>query len=209
MSIWYNLTVRNGLFDRTYVINLASRPERLERTKALLDSLGVEFQRFEAHRFAKEPLTIWNYWVPVGCSAMYGCLLSHLDCLRGARQDGLDDVLIFEDDIKPESGYLELRSYIDDLKSVEWDMFYLYPADAQGQSPVPKTRLRRLPGVPWRTHAYAVSCRYLNRLIQILETNQSNVLYPLDTLYRQCVDGRVYAPDRALFGQYTESDIGR
>lgn len=84
----------NGSQPNIYVINLASRPDKMERVDSLLKSRGIEYQRFEGIKgdewFDKDsPLT----------KGEIGCALSHLSIMKNALEKGMEWILIFEDDI--------------------------------------------------------------------------------------------------------------
>ena len=93
------------LADRTVCINLLERDDRLEQAKAQFTAVGlgdvVEFHRVNRH--------------PRG--GKYGCYDSHRSVIQKAYDDGLERVLIFEDDVKFTEGWekvvAEARAFID------------------------------------------------------------------------------------------------
>jgi len=82
-------------FDRVFVINLDSRPDRLREMGSQLRSIGYDFdgriQRFPAVKVAE----------PGGFRSIgaHGCFLSHLGCLEKALQSVARSVMILEDDV--------------------------------------------------------------------------------------------------------------
>lgn len=68
---------------KKYVINLDSRPGRLEETAEQFKNIGWEFERFAG-------IDLGNY---------LGCLQSHLQIVKSAKEQGLENVLVAEDDI--------------------------------------------------------------------------------------------------------------
>ena len=96
-------------FDKAYLINLDRRKDKLERSTAILNGLGIPFERFPAisppdgSTFS----VLHNVFWPSGAgfSAALGCLLSHHAVLSMAAGKGLRSVLIMEDDLAPCDGF--------------------------------------------------------------------------------------------------------
>jgi hypothetical protein len=68
---------------KKYVINLNRRPERLEHIKKEFEYIGWDFERFEA----------------IDLNSYEGCLQSHISIVKKAKQEGLEEIAVFEDDI--------------------------------------------------------------------------------------------------------------
>jgi glycosyl transferase family 25 len=109
-------------FERTYVINLPERTDRRLAMERELRQFGMAFEtgRVEIFR-AIRPSDALSF----PSVAILGCLLSHLEVLRQARNLGLSRVLVMEDDLVL-SG--QLRSQEDRLVQVLqescWDMVH-------------------------------------------------------------------------------------
>ena len=86
MMLWSN-------FERIVCINLKERPDRLEHAKAQFSKVGI-LDRVQFHVTEKSSKG--------GC---YGCFESHWQILKQAYEDGLNNVVIFEDDIVFRSGW--------------------------------------------------------------------------------------------------------
>jgi len=71
-------------FDKIYCINLDSRPERWDECLVEFNKLELEVERVEG--FQMEP-------------GIAGCSKSHLECVKKAKTNGYQNVLILEDDI--------------------------------------------------------------------------------------------------------------
>ena len=86
----------NDVFPHQVCINLDRRPERWEQSQLEFARHQIKFvRRFPA--LDGKVLTIpshWNY-----TPGAYGCLLSHLEIVREARERNLSSILIFEDDV--------------------------------------------------------------------------------------------------------------
>jgi glycosyl transferase family 25 len=83
-------------FDRVYVINLSSRPDRRREMQTQLERIGLSLNAPDVVLFeAIKPVD------PAGFPTLgaRGCFMSHLAVLREARDKGLASVLILEDDL--------------------------------------------------------------------------------------------------------------
>ena len=95
-----------------YVINLDRRTDRLEEFQEEMDMLQLPFKRFPG--ILKTPGTV-------------GCGMSHLAILKEARDLGLKNVLIFEDDFMLQVSKDEFWGAVDDFFKTEkdYDVFLL------------------------------------------------------------------------------------
>jgi len=96
-----------------FIINLDHRTDRLQAIDKEFKYMGWEYERFPA--------------VNTGC--YNGCILSHIEVARIAKERGLDCYMVFEDDavFMP---YIKkkLTEYNELLDKIEWDMFHFGPA---------------------------------------------------------------------------------
>ena len=102
-------------FDEIFCINLDRRPERWELSQKEFDKIGIldKVTRFSAIEDSH---------------AEKGCFESHLQCIFSARKRGLNNVLIFEDDVAFLKCYEERKfeKSIEMLKlKDDWEFFYL------------------------------------------------------------------------------------
>jgi GR25 family glycosyltransferase involved in LPS biosynthesis len=67
---------------KKYVINLERRTDRLEHIKKELDYIGWDYEIFKA----------------IDTNSHVGCTLSHIEIIKSAKQQGLESVMIIEDD---------------------------------------------------------------------------------------------------------------
>lgn len=68
---------------KKYIINLKDRPQRLSEVTLEFNKLNWEFERFEG----------------INTNSYIGCLQSHLEIIKIAKNNNLENVLIAEDDI--------------------------------------------------------------------------------------------------------------
>jgi hypothetical protein len=83
-------------FDDIRCICLAERDDRYVNAKGVLDSVGCPVRFFRPQRS------------PHGCA--FGCYQSHYICVKEAYEAGKQSLLIFEDDIKFNAGWEQVRA---------------------------------------------------------------------------------------------------
>jgi GR25 family glycosyltransferase involved in LPS biosynthesis len=151
-------------FDRVCVINLPASVTRRERTASRLRETGLaETVHWHAatNGHALHPPHWWN----AGHGA-WGCLLSHSRVVEDALRDGVERLLILEDDVifHRDAGRM-LETFMDQVPD-DWDQLFL--GGQHLSQPVP------VAGAPFvvrgtsitRAHAYAVHGRCLSRFHQ-------------------------------------------
>ncbi len=111
----------NQTFPHKVCINLDRRPNRWQEMQRKFEQHGIHsVQRFSA--LDGDDLKIPANWMHT--PGAYGCLLSHLQVVREARQRGLPSVLIFEDDVVFDDQLeTKLEACIEELPS-DWDMLF-------------------------------------------------------------------------------------
>lgn len=95
-----------------FVINLESRPDRLEQIQFELDYVGWDYEVFKA----------------INKNSYMGCTLSHLSIINIAKERGYDRVLVIEDDC---SFMPYVKTFIEDLENqidgIEFGVMNLSP----------------------------------------------------------------------------------
>jgi GR25 family glycosyltransferase involved in LPS biosynthesis len=101
-------------FDAIYCINLDRRTDRWQSVTRRFEKLGIAAK---VRRFAATE-TPYSHHI--------GCALSHRAIIADAARQGLDNVLVFEDDVLFSSNAeAELRRSIDELKRRDWSILFL------------------------------------------------------------------------------------
>jgi glycosyl transferase, family 25 len=111
------------IFARIVVINLPYRSDRRREMAAQLSRVGLHLNKLPVQLFpAVRPGTPQGF-PSIGAR---GCFLSHLEVLRGARMDGVERLLILEDDCDFASGSRDaLNARFARLADVQkWDLCY-------------------------------------------------------------------------------------
>ncbi len=110
---------------RAFIISLARYPERRHKTIAAYAAAGVRLEVFEAVDGTEK--IVFEAGESVACrngracphvfvwATQLGCYLSHYRLLRRAYEEGLERVLVFEDDSHPLPG---LRAALDELAAL-------------------------------------------------------------------------------------------
>lgn len=172
-------------FDRVYVLNLNSRPERWKDVSEELKRVGI-FERVTRIQGVSNP------------NPRMGCSLGHLACLKQARKDGAKTPLILEDDVRFFSGFEgALLNAIGSLPK-DWELFYvgynLDPSSSSSKAPefwgAHLLRIYRC----LTTHAYCVKRSSLRCLTKKFEAFLSKNEAPPDIVYA--------AMNRVSYGVY-------
>lgn len=198
-------------FDRVVCINLDRRPDRWQRFMENVASAGWPFtpvERISAVDAHKVPAPSW--WL-AGAGA-WGCHQSHVRILQQAIQDGVQSLLILEDDaVLPQRFSSIVETFLRNVPG-DWDAImlggqHLRPPDII-ESGVVSVRNGN------RTHAHALRGRYLREAYQHLcnypqhaQRPRFHVDHRLGMLH-ESGKYKVYAPDPWMVGQANgRSDI--
>jgi len=115
------LKILSILSTKVVCINLDRRPDRWQRIQKELARHGIE----AVERFAAvDGDTIEKPAGWIHTSGAYGCLLSHVEVVKEARQSAAQSVLIFEDDAVLDPDFQ--KKFARFIKEVphDWDMLY-------------------------------------------------------------------------------------
>jgi len=130
----------NNFFEKVYLINLKSRPDRLKISTEILNRYNIKFEIFEA--IEGNPGIITESEVLNKKPGAMGCLLSHLEIIKLAKANKYKNILIFEDDVELIDNFnIEFNDSIKELPN-EWDMIYLGGSNANKNKPLEKTNSR-------------------------------------------------------------------
>lgn len=199
-------------FDRVVVVTLARRVDRLEgflsRIRGANQYLADKLEPELAIDGSLCPPPAWWKTTP----GAWGCYRSHLRIIEDALQDGVESVLIFEDD----------ATFVDDFTSKAVRFFEALPAD-WGQAYLGGQHLSRAhlagPGIVHgvninRTHAYALRGPHgLQAAYQWLcSSDRWRDRHHVDHQYGRLHQSRTvvpYAPEEWLCGQAADeaSDV--
>ena len=157
-----------GYFDAIYVINLDSRPDKLESFNQGLLSAGLP-QEFIDSRIKRFPGIISPQKI-----GYEGCLLSHIQILREARDQKLNKVLIFEDDAEFIGSIEDLEKSIDQAKFFNWDVFYLGYNAVHQINQISQNLVSLIH--TYTTHAIAYHSRFFDHAITAMDQGRIKII---------------------------------
>ena len=195
-------------FDRVVCINLDEREDRWARVQQTVAPLldGVQLERFSAIKPDLAHAPVHN--------GRAGCLLSHRRVIEQAYRDGLDSVLVFEDDLGFDPQFeTKIKPTLESLQKKQWDLFYLGMTPKAPLLPAGEGLVRTLGGTT--THALAYHRRAMPELLKQLPDEQGVLNFlsrhkSVDRYYWQHLAPRMqtYASSPLLVFQHDDfSDI--
>jgi glycosyl transferase, family 25 len=158
-------------FDRTCIINLPERADRLRVIRKELRRCGGDDHPEKVQvPFAPKPEDA-NGFTSRG---VYGSYLSHFNILKDALRDGIQTVWILEDDATFSHRMVRDQARIAEfLQRNPWDMCFFGHSLHRELEGMPKGLIHHTAGFRW-AHCYAIHSRVLPRLIAYLEENMNN-----------------------------------
>lgn len=158
--------------DKTYLINLPYRTDRLRVSKKQLEQAGIEYTLFPAIDARKMKIV----GVDEKNQGLVGCFLSHFFILQEAVINNYKKIVVFEDDIimvdNFKSKYEEAISQI----SNKWQMLYLGYYERTGEGKLKVSENITIPKNTWGTHAYMLQ----NDGIKIMYDNLQEIKTHID-----------------------------
>lgn len=195
-------------FDRIVCINLDEREDRWARVQQTTAPLlgSVKLERFSAIKpdLAQDPVH----------NGRAGCLLSHRRVIEKAHRDGVESVLVFEDDLGFDGAFDDrIKPTVESLQQTKWDLFYLGMTPKAPLLPAGEGLVKTLGGTT--THAIAYHRRAMSTLLEKLPEEQGVLRFlsrhkSVDRFYWQHLAPRMnaYASSPLLVFQHDDfSDI--
>ncbi len=156
-------------FDRLAIINLPDRDDRRRALTKELSRIGIDID--------SPKVTIPDPPMPktpngFHSRGVYGSYLSHVEIIEKAYRDGLDTVLVLEDDAIFSRRFRNQQQAIaGHLHDHEWDLCFIGHT-VHKKLPDSPTGLLRFSGPFIWAHSYAVHRRVMPRLIEYLRQNE-------------------------------------
>lgn len=149
--------------EKAYYINLDYRTDRREEFENRISQLGIPVERFEAIKIKEGELP--NPFNDKNWHKKMGCAYSHLNIIQLAKEQGLKNVWIFEDDCKFVDGFIDkAQRCIDELKELEWDVFY-FGGEPNRKAQPHSDLLVKTNGV-YGAHSYVVNHTFYDKILR-------------------------------------------
>jgi GR25 family glycosyltransferase involved in LPS biosynthesis len=159
----------NKYFDAIFLVNLDRRPERLK-------SSCDELSKHNITDILRYPAIDGNEIEYHGKlnAGQIGCTLSHLGIVKYAKEQNLEKIFIFEDDISLADNFNDvMASALSELPD-NWDMFYAGGNHLKSFNPF-SHHLVKLNGT-LTTHAYGIHSRFYDTIINTIEASFNEVI---------------------------------
>jgi GR25 family glycosyltransferase involved in LPS biosynthesis len=156
-------------FDGAFYLNLDKRTERKEAFEKRSAEIGIQAERFPATQLSEgdvpNPLNNKDWHIKISCT------YSHFEMIKEAKSRGWKNCLIFEDDCIFEPNFIQkMKECIVDLKSVEWDMFYMGGEPNSECYSITDNLAKCTTGL-YGTHAYAINESFYDKILSIPYTS--------------------------------------
>ena len=171
------MTKLTDYFERVAIINRPDRPERKQNILNELKKIGLtENDVTFTKTFTPDNVVVPDYWVAT--PGAYCCFKSHLHALEQAQRDNVSNILLLEDDAIFCDSFNEGLKYVirdNCLHRTDYDILYLGGQHIKQELGVPIPYSKGLVEAfnVNRTHAYAVSNRMYEPLIQYLRNKRN------------------------------------
>ncbi|XP_050432465.1 glycosyltransferase 25 family member [Adelges cooleyi] len=213
------MPIDNIGLDKIYVINLARRTERRKRMRYCLNELGLNATFVEAtdgKALSDTDLEHMGVRLMPGYKDPYykrpitkgeiGCFMSHYRIWAAITSEGLDEVLILEDDVRFEPYFrFKLQAVLNDLRrlKVPWDLVYIgrKPLDDKSEIRMENSELLVWPGYSYWTLGYLLSGRGAKKL---LNADPLKRLLPVDEFLPIMFDQH---PQKEWLEQFEERNL--
>jgi hypothetical protein len=184
-------------FDGGFYLNLDKRIERRESFEKRSKEAGFEVERFSA--FELNEKDVRNPFNNNGWHIKISCTYSHFEMIREAKRRGWKNCVIFEDDcIFTDDFVNKVKICINELKDLEWDIFYM-GGEPGGECISVSDNLAKCTAGMYATHAYVINESFYDKVLSIPFD-----LGIIDTLYMGMYRNNYYVAKELLAWQDDE-----
>jgi GR25 family glycosyltransferase involved in LPS biosynthesis len=184
--------------EKAYYINLDYREDRKENFEKRVNDLNIPVERFPAIIINAEDIE--NPHGDVRWHNKVSNYYTHLAIIRKAKELGLKNVWVFEDDCVFVDGFLDkAQKCIDDIKNIEWDMFY-FGGEPNKETEPHSENIVKTSGI-YGAHSYLVNHTFYDKILTM------NIISPIDVHYLNyhCDYKKYYLSREILCNQDGES----
>lgn len=158
--------------DKTYLINLPHRTDRMRIAKQQFERAGIEnYTIFPAIDARKLKIT----GTTEGNQGLIGCFLSHYFILQEALMNGYKRIAIFEDDVLLVQDFKNKYEAAMEQVPQAWQLLYLGYYERSGAAKIQVNELITIPKNTWGTHAYMVQNEGIKIMYDNLQTIRSHI----------------------------------
>lgn len=158
--------------DKTYLINLRRRPDRLKLAKRQFEKAGIRdytvFPAFDAKTMGVRGVVEEN-------QGIIGCYLSHYFIMQEALINGYKRIAVFEDDVQFVPDFD--AQYTNAIPQVpeSWQFLYLGYYERTGQPKIKVSENVTIPKNTWGTHGYMVQGDGIRIMFEALQVFRCHV----------------------------------
>lgn len=159
--------------DRIFIINLDSRPDRWEKIEQQLKDKNItNYERFSAIRPTDKILKNHKFFLRkhdnIYRIGTLGCLLSHYDVIKLAKQRKYTNILILEDDTEFLESFDNFDNFFNSLLSLdsEFKMCYLSGSHIEPYINI-STNIAKV-NKTYTTGSYIINCSLFNHVLEKL-----------------------------------------
>jgi len=154
--------------DKAYYINLDYRTDRKEMFENQIKKLDIEVERYDAIQLKLEDIE--NPFGDINHHKKMGCAISHINLVKLAKEQNLKNVWILEDDCIFVDEFMEKAKHcIEELKQLEWDVFYFGGEPNRRAEPYSDLIVKTI-GV-YGAHSYIVNHTFYDKVINNYSRN--------------------------------------
>lgn len=197
-----------GYFEGVYYINMDSRVDRKEYFEKQARELNIPAKRISAITATDEQATpLYIGHNDYRRKYKMGCTLSHQSIIQIAKDEGLSNCLIFEDDCVFLDSYKEkIELCVAELKDMEWDLFYLGGEPNNYCKSVSDNLAQIQNGGVYTTHAYAINNTFYDKVLNV-NANQVDTIDILYINYNDTVRKAILSKTLLAIQNTTYSDL--
>jgi GR25 family glycosyltransferase involved in LPS biosynthesis len=203
----------NSYFDRIYCLNLDRREDRWKAVDQIFKKNGIDVERFSAidgqhiHdlEFSDTGLSedqCSNEGLIENKNSL-ACLLSHLEIIKNAKENGYARILIFEDDVIFSKSFKE---DISNIESYDWKLLYLGASQFNWENIEISNnhyKCRKTLG----TFAYAIDSSIYDDIIDGLEKREKSIDNMLSDIQRKYKKSSFVVYPNIVISDVSDSDI--
>jgi GR25 family glycosyltransferase involved in LPS biosynthesis len=195
-------------FDQVYCLNLDRRSDRMERVQKRFEHFGMQFKRIAAvdgSMMSDEEYKNHKLFKKKISKGELACAIGHERIYRDALENGYERILVFEDDARFVSNFLDR---IQEMKQLDWDLVLL-GCSQFGTIPKVKNGFYHANGGSYCTFAYAATIDCCKKLLDWIEKGGHNIADHLTIRYFNSNKNKcfVYFPNICTM-EVQESDLG-